>query len=576
MKTKAYIFMMISLLATMLVGCSGDDDILPDDSQTVMKLYVYMPGQMAGTRAYTGDVAADKDNESIIKSLEVWVFDSGNSRLLFHAKDESETGINYSSGVQREFIFTNKDYKDNATEDDAKLKDIKTDHPLVDVYVLVNAASIGHSEIGESTTKDVLDALSMGDSEFGINGSTFVSSPTTDGLPMSGVLKNYTIEEAGANMFMIQTIHIKRCVSKLRVVVSRSPGMEHAVINSVTLKGGSIPTSESVFNDNEGANAQGESRVTKTGNSYYNSDLTLASQVANSAIAPNTTPLALAWNVTSYDDAQSYETAVNNTISAGKATELARAYLHESSKLLTVTIEYKSKETDTAWKTATVSMDPEATAGEFARNHSWIIYAYFVEGELYVKPTVIPWIAGMDRLTYVTKGSTKMEFEPNTEYLRYDPVSLSSWSDSYACVAYGYTDFGMPLYSPKVILKTEHDYDLQLQLNNIDFEIVVFDVATNTYSHKGDLYTIPANDGNPQTTTIWVVPTSNNMPSDVNASLMLTLLRPEDPYAVPYNHELPGNESHTTIKYRYINADRYTTLMSMDPIEANYEKMIIQ
>ena len=57
---------------------------------------------------------------------------------------------------------------------------------------------------------------------------------------------------------------------------------------------------------------------------------------------------------------------------------------------------------------------------------------------------------------------------------------------------------------------------------------------------------------------------------------MLTLLRPEDPYAVPYNHELPGNESHTTIKYRYINADRYTTLMSMDPIEANYEKMIIQ
>ena len=88
--------------------------------------------------------------------------------------------------------------------------------------------------------------------------------------------------------------------------------------------------------------------------------------------------------------AQAYEDLINGAVSENKLKELGPIYFRESDKKLTGTITYHVKErtdTGTSWesitsqeKTATFSM---ADSGDFLRNHSWIVYVFYMDATIY-------------------------------------------------------------------------------------------------------------------------------------------------------------------------------------------------
>ena len=91
-------------------------------------------------------------------------------------------------------------------------------------------------------------------------------------------------------------------------------------------------------------------------------------------------------------EAQEYEDLINSAVTAGHLKELGPTYLRESDKKLTGTITYKTKERDnttTQWDNITQTDEETAhfsmaLEGDFLRNHSWIVYIYFMDGKIHV------------------------------------------------------------------------------------------------------------------------------------------------------------------------------------------------
>ena len=206
-------------------------------------------------------------------------------------------------------------------------------------------------------------------------------------------------------------------------------------------------------------------------------------------------------------------------------------------------------------KTANFTME---AAGDFTRNHSWTIYAYFIGGRLVVQPTVLPWIAGNDRYAYRTEGSTEFKYEK--PWLRYDIDRESwTWNDTWLVVAYGYQgggNVGKPSYSPMLTLETSNANDLVLQLNNDHFVLVqvleTVDGEGNpvlSYTKHGQSLTITGS-SDKQITNFYVVPVSDDVMADPYVKVFLTEMHSGDglpPQNIPFNHNLPGDEEHTSL-----------------------------
>jgi hypothetical protein len=92
--------------------------------------------------------------------------------------------------------------------------------------------------------------------------------------------------------------------------------------------------------------------------------------------------------------AQAYEDLINGAVSENKLKELGPIYFRESDKKLTGTIKYTVKErTDTSddWnddtKVTTDTKEAEFSMvdkGDFLRNHSWIVYVFYMDATIYV------------------------------------------------------------------------------------------------------------------------------------------------------------------------------------------------
>ena len=88
---------------------------------------------------------------------------------------------------------------------------------------------------------------------------------------------------------------------------------------------------------------------------------------------------------------QQYETKIQEGINAGDLTDLGTFYLRESDKALKGTIKYTIKHTEKDNSITTIENNPEipnfamVDEGDFSRNHTWIVYAYFVSsGDLII------------------------------------------------------------------------------------------------------------------------------------------------------------------------------------------------
>jgi hypothetical protein len=146
----------------------------------------------------------------------------------------------------------------------------------------------------------------------------------------------------------------------------------HYVVNNISLNGGTMPTQEYLFLD--GAYPAYRLKVKK------NNGVTVYEEAPKTLIE-NATEINECDDPSEYayvsGDGQDYENTINTAVTAEKVSDLGRFYLRESDIKLTGKINYKVGEGSS--KEATFSMKAD---GDFSRNHTWIVYAYFMNGNL--------------------------------------------------------------------------------------------------------------------------------------------------------------------------------------------------
>lgn len=347
----------------------------------------------------------------MVHTLQIWVFKHSDGSLVGYLETEP-TFLNETNGQE---MFQMKVEKEFA------------DHPVnVDVYVVANAYVLpdnydkfincntnydltyiddNNNEVtltlGESTTRAQLDAAKIGVSSFGT--SSLVSSVPAAGLPMSGVLKNQSIYGSYPTLRVgtqdaMATLQLTRAVSKLRFVLCQkkeksSPKKKLVSIDGIQLDGEMIPT-ESYLMPGTYTYSSDPAAPTDYENNpivYVNAE----NKLLKTAIPAVKNPMDYAYETQA---AQEYEEMINGAIAGTYQAdandqplmELGLTYLRESDKKLTGTITYTVQEREkngeewTDWKTEHKTADfSMADPGDFLRNHSWIVYVFYMDATIY-------------------------------------------------------------------------------------------------------------------------------------------------------------------------------------------------
>lgn len=531
------------LLAMLAVSCNLRE--LMDPEQPVLYVKVNIPDAVL-TKAEIGTVdpwAAERS----VSSLQIWVFRAGsieNSGLIGYKILDPDalaaTGLRNGSPARFSISVS---------------QTIMEQKPNVDVYAVINGESAGFtidkfpSASGDwaKLAPTDLQAFVLGADCFGV--STLVSEVPAAGLPMAGVMKNEPMT-GQFPVLTISTLTLTRAVSKLRFVfcqmTENGTPVDNFNITSININGQIGENEKFITDQTYGSNTHLTRLFDSIG--YVLLDKTWTSNLP----APANNPAPSDYLYDGAMSAQEFEDLIDGGVRSGVLTQWGLTYLRETDKQLSGTIKY------------TVGAGPEKTAnftmarqGDFTRNHSWIIYGYFIGGRLVIQPTVLPWIAGQDRLAYSTMGSTDMKYE--RPWLRYDLDRKSwTWDDTYVAIAYGFKG-GVPTRSPRITFETINQNELRLQLNNSHFRLIHVTHGTDGGGNPTDIFTqlapgeslsIPGSH-TMQTTEVYVVPENDNPMSDPYVKLYLTEIHPGNipPENFPYNHNLPGDEDHACIKY---------------------------
>ena len=540
MRTRIGIWMILAAALLAVAGCLRDPLLYPENGNLTVR--VFIPESII-TKAETGDEAAVND-ERVVSTLQIWVYKNGGTDAtslvgyrMLDGDALAATGLN--AGHETRFTIPV----------DQTFVDTK---PRVDVYALVNGASAGFTidkfgYTGGDWTKlnpSSLQDYVFGGDLYGVN--TLTSAVPAAGLPMAGVAMNQEVT-GDFPVLSISTVTVTRVVSKLRFIfcqmTENGVPVDEFHITGISLSG-NIGQTEKLFTAST-YDSSGHDALSKT----YPADGALPASIAGNP-APGDYLFQPGMTAQQYDD------KIRSGVSSGVLTQWGLYYLRESDQKLTGTISYTAG-TGGSMRSKTANFTMEA-AGDFTRNHSWTIYAYFIGGRLVVQPTVLPWIAGNDRYAYRTEGSTEFKYEK--PWLRYDIDRESwTWNDTWLVVAYGYQgggNVGKPSYSPMLTLETSNANDLVLQLNNDHFVLVqvleTVDGEGNpvlSYTKHGQSLTITGS-SDKQITNFYVVPVSDDVMADPYVKVFLTEMHSGDglpPQNIPFNHNLPGDEDHTSL-----------------------------
>ena len=374
-------------MVVLLVGCGKSSDSEGGEEpgkKPVLKVYVFAPAHPVVTRAADDVDASEAENK--IHSLHVWVFENhtGDSsrpeddgklvgHIVLNNVDLSEAGSEVSIDVSDEFVAWNSKKVDvyvaaNVTESNCGLKfDGNTDRATLE------GASLKCTYKNDNTTVET--------DYFGV--SSLVSSVPSDGLPMTGVLKNQPVYgespvfRVGDTENGLANVKLVRAVSKVRFVFSKSSQNKDVLeVNSITLDGRDaekdlygLPNEEKLFLNGVYPNDL-EEVIASAG--YYASASPLVSDINGNTIATNNSPASYGYDGTM--TAQEYENLINKGITStpSELTELGRFYFRESDQKVSGEINYSIGGTP---KKATFATP---TANGFTRNHTWIVYGYFV------------------------------------------------------------------------------------------------------------------------------------------------------------------------------------------------------
>jgi hypothetical protein len=367
----------ILMLLLLLTACSSDDDTQNDNP--VLKIYVYSPDHPIVTRVDNPDPDVDPiGRESEIKTLQVWVF-----------KHLEPNDPNYATSKSIGYISTNGNDISSDTNQGTLVMNITDptfiqNKPNVDVYVAANVTKYGITLSENSTRQNLIDAK-IGEDYFGVKSGKIVTSVPTDGLPMSGVLINQPVSGT-APVFGVgpegnlAKVKLVRAVSKIHFVFCCiNDGVTHKV-NSISLDGTKIYKNEYLFLDDEYLATGGPGyryKVDDTSKSPYVGD-TKAIMNTPTTIAPMTSkdkdPSYYEWT---NQTGQAYETLIADGITAGDLNDLGTYYLHESDLQVEGTITYQLDDDPKKPATFKIGKQLEFLPGDFGRNHTWIVYAYF-------------------------------------------------------------------------------------------------------------------------------------------------------------------------------------------------------
>ena len=394
-----------ALLVLLLTACSSSSSSGGDDPEPTgkpaLKIYVFPPDRPVVTRADVGNVDAS-DAENQIHTICVWVFERdetnlGNSLLVGHINlnnfSLSETG---SGEITLDVTDAFADKISNAPTIDYR--------PKVDVYVAANVTSSNCGLTPNSlmkngeTTESQVEALLI-ENHFGL--TTKVSEVPADGLPMSGVLKNQQISGTSpvfrvGSPTTLATVRLVRAVSKVRFVFCQSTANnDNLTINRIDL--GYVPA--------EAAAVQLPSQeYLFLGGPYPDYLKNIPDGVGREAVTTmgsnvsdiNRNDSLSAYSYAAPMSGQDYENHINWGIKQEKLSEVGRFYLRESDNGLAGKIYYtivKEGETSGVMKERvfkTTGTTGATDDNDFTRNHTWIVYGYFVtSGDLEVSAVEI-------------------------------------------------------------------------------------------------------------------------------------------------------------------------------------------
>lgn len=367
------------------------------DAQLMVSLYV--PGTVM-TRAETGMVNP-LEEEVKITSLRIWVFFSGTEGhggelISYKCFEVSDGSLLSSTGLPNSTITR---FALPLTEAKFDLLTASTTRPPVDVYAVANVESAVSDVPGEGTSREDLDGIVVSN----IGGTLSLSrSVPAAGLPMSGVLKGASVT-GGYPVLNISTMKLTRAVSKIRFVFCQQGIPATATDPAVIANDACEIVSISFDGTNNGKDCQiANSEKLFTDKAYdlgdqpsYDALSALISKSGEEPLIPNSNlsivedPELLFFRGlgNEAETAEHYESRLDAAVSAD--SQVGPIYLRETDKRISGTINYRTTIGGDV-QSASFSMD----AGDvFSRNHTWIVYACFVEEtmKLKLKVVVTPW-----------------------------------------------------------------------------------------------------------------------------------------------------------------------------------------
>ena len=362
-------WLLCSIVIVLLSACSsGDADEGPAGAtykQPMLAIHIYAPEQAAvkrnaaQTRADVGEVDPIT-NEGTIKSLQLWVYESETGNYVGYFSTDDVASLNEGVGTTYQIPVSDV---------------FASSKPDVNVYVMANvtSANCGIEELNKATTRDALLEGAKIIGHFGLD--NLVKSVPTDGLPFAGKLTTQSVVGDAptlrvGSLSQVATVQLTRAVSKLRFVFSKTEGQPKVTIKNIKMNSGMIPNVEYLFQTPESMS--------------YNTE------EADMLLTP-IDDIAKTDDPTKYvyinQDAQEYENLINTAANKQPKAEVTvegPIYLRESDKQLAGTITYTIGDGDNKEeKTADFAMQQ---AGDFSRNHTWIVYAYYAgNGNLQVQ-----------------------------------------------------------------------------------------------------------------------------------------------------------------------------------------------
>lgn len=358
-----------SILTVLFSACSSsgaDEGVTHQQAQ--LAIYVYAPEQAsakkhaAPTRGDVGEVDPIDNtiNEGTIKSMQLWVYESETGNYVGYFRTDDVAALNEGQGTT---------YQIPVTDAFAAAK------PDVNVYVMANvtSANCGVGTLNKETTRAALleGAKITGglSGHFGLEQNT--RTVPDDGLPFAGKLTTQPVVGDAptlrvGSLSQVATVQLTRAVSKLRFVFSKTAGEPAVNIKSIKINEQMIPEVEYLFQ-------------TPVSMSYNTAEAELLSTAIDD-IAETTDPTQFIYE---NQTAQAYENLINEAASKAtpEVTVEGPIYLRESDKQLTGTITYTIG--GGAEQTVDFAMQQ---AGDFSRNHTWIVYAYYAgSGNLQVQ-----------------------------------------------------------------------------------------------------------------------------------------------------------------------------------------------